>query len=146
MRLAKRNRAHGGKQPARVHPAAGGVYKTAREVRLQLRKLLSRAAIFLTLIAEATLASFKCPTAWVDIGDTVEQVLHKCGEPDQYETRIGNLVATFVPGVGDVQMDSILVEEYLYDFGELRYMRFLHFEDGKLMYIKELGYGGKNAQ
>jgi hypothetical protein len=48
---------------------------------------------------------------------------------------------TYLPDVGYVLDQPIAIDEWLYNFGSTRFMQFLHFENGQLKSIKDLGYG-----
>ena len=116
-------------------------------------------ALCLAVISQGTWASpFYCGNVLVYTGDTMRQVYDKCGEPYQRDSRVEyrrtilNWVPsreavlqdrgiTYLPGVGYVHDEPINIDEWVYNFGPGSFMQFLHFVNGQLTDIKDLGYG-----
>ena len=110
------------------------------------------------IVFSASNWAFYCGHQIVSEGDTMTQVLEKCGEPDQwqssviYQSNVLNYVPTaqalldnpmirFLPDLGYVIQTPIQVEEWLYDFGRRRFRQFLRFHNSRLMTIESRGYG-----
>ena len=94
---------------------------------------------------------FYCGHALVKEGDYKLQVLEKCGDPDYQESRVeyratvlrGSGVGT--PGLDLIRQEPVAIDEWTYDLGPRRFMQWLHFENGRLILIKDLGYGTMNG-
>ena len=99
--------------------------------------------------------ALRCGQALVDLGDSKEDVIEKCGDPESMETHIE------IRGVADrfgartrVSPETsinfgqqhyteieVVVEEWIYDFGRRRFRNYLRFENGRLTEINDLGKG-----
>ena len=96
--------------------------------------------------------TLRCQSRLVSIGDTVPEVLDKCGEPDVVTQR-EEYHNSYIFQIFDYEQDRyiapklikgpILVELWTYDFGSTRFIRYLRFENGKLIKI-ETGEKGCN--
>ena len=94
----------------------------------------------------------RCQGRLVSIGDTVSDVLDKCGEPDEVNQR-EEIHNSYVSQIFDYEQDRyiapklikgpIMVELWTYDFGPTRFIRYLRFENSKLIHI-EAGEKGSN--
>ncbi len=89
-------------------------------------------------------------------GDSKAEVFHKCGKPDfvetweeeriqrdyyhgpAYSTRLGEYHWYREPFL---VKELIRIEEWTYNFGSTRFMRFLRFENGLLRDVSRGGYG-----
>jgi hypothetical protein len=85
-----------------------------------------------------------CDPAVLDEGDTKLDVLAQCGEPataDEWEEERG--YAVFDPGAAVAAGGSftILREVWTYNFGPRRFVRLVHFENGKVTRVDTGGYG-----
>jgi len=107
--------------------------------------------------------ALRCGHTLVDLGDYMEDVIDKCGEPESIDTHIerrgvadhfGGQSRHYGKGTtrphprtsinfGRQQYTEIevVVEEWIYDFGRRRFQKSLRFENGRLTEIKDLGYG-----
>lgn len=93
---------------------------------------------------------FYCGHELVEEGDYKMQVLEKCGEPDYRESRVEYRSTVLrgalnQPGLDLIRQEPVNIDEWTYDFGRRRFMQLLHFENGRLVYIKPLGYGTVNG-
>lgn len=96
--------------------------------------------------------AFYCGHDLVNTGDYKLQVLQKCGEPNFHESRTeyrgvvlrGDGVNQ--PGLDIIRQEQVNIDEWTYDFGRHRFMQWLYFENGRLLLIKDLGYGTVNGQ
>jgi hypothetical protein len=96
----------------------------------------------------------RCGQRLLASGDSTVKVRAACGEPAATATR---RVVRSVPRVAYVQCEpgspalcrravhdlvEIEIVEWTYDFGPRRFMRFVTFEQGKLLAVETGGYGG----
>ena len=112
---------------------------------LFLSTLLLASALLLSAASSEAEAMY-CGRRIVNTGHSTVQVLERCGEPDLRERRVetqSRSVARRVNGVVVVQTFTVQVEiqEWAYDFGPQRLVRYLRFEDGALVEIGSGGYG-----
>lgn len=92
---------------------------------------MNRSLLLLALLLTAmpTLASMRCGTALVTLGDTVDQVQEKCGAPDQRRIEVP------VQRPANAQrFNAVDVQHWAYDSsnGAVRTLRFI---EGKLVNI-----------
>ena len=109
--------------------------------------------VLLLADASAVLAdSFNCGSRIVSIGDRKQDVLRKCGDPSHVEYRGEVRTRRDVgPRIQGVQIgmsrrplfveELVTVEEWEYNFGSTRFIRYLQFENGRLTRIMEGDYG-----
>ncbi|MEH6685653.1 MAG: DUF2845 domain-containing protein [Halopseudomonas sabulinigri] len=96
-----------------------------------LKKTKSTLICSLLLLISCNLqATMRCGTGLVDEGDSIEQVLQKCGEPNQREKTGQYIEADGIPAEG-----SVNEEDWIYgpDNGMYRY---LHFINGRLVRLR----------
>jgi len=97
----------------------------------------------------------QCNDRLVTSGDTLYQVRSLCGEPDdarhrvEYRTvrvrRPGTCVQGQGPCTSEVEQTiEVVIDEWTYDFGKNRFLKFLCFEQGKLVRVTEGSYGHKD--
>lgn len=107
-------------------------------------------SLFLAMSAQPSWA-FYCGNLIVKEGDYKLQVLQKCGQPDYSDSRVEYRSTVLrgsgiqMPGMDFINQVPVQVDEWTYDFGRRRFMQFLHFENGRLIYINNLGYGTVNG-
>ncbi|MEO7773825.1 MAG: DUF2845 domain-containing protein [Steroidobacteraceae bacterium] len=89
--------------------------------------------------------AFRCGTRLASEGDTVGQVLSKCGQPTevQHKTILRPAIIwrdghPYRVGNGEVE---VTVEIWTYNLGSSKLMRRLRFEDGELVEVETLGRG-----
>lgn len=113
----------------------------------------------------AVLSSFALPLAadgmscgnrLISKGDSLYQVRSLCGEPDDARRRIETRTERRRVRVpcehgGGTQCErtvehttDVVVDEWTYDFGRRKFLRFLTFVDGRLMAIHTGGYGSRD--
>lgn len=115
---------------------------------------------WLLVASVAPASALRCGRAIVSKGDYKSEVLRKCGEPVSIDERVIYEVIR-VPAHGASRYETyryhddpqhtqtlykeitvpVVLEEWFYNFGSHRFMRVLHFVDGKLRRIKTLEYG-----
>ena len=96
--------------------------------------------------------TLRCQGRIVSIGDTQSEVLEKCGKPDEVTQREES-PNSYISQIFDYEQERyiapklikgpIRVELWTYDFGPTRFIRYLRFENGKLIKI-ETGDKGSN--
>lgn len=89
--------------------------------------------------------SLRCEGRLVYIGDSKSEVLAVCGEPDEITQREEGH-NTYFSQIYDYKTDRyrapkgfkgpIRIERWTYDFGSNRFIRYLHFENGRLIRIE----------
>lgn len=113
-------------------------------------------ASLLFVLGGVSVAGLRCGTKLVHEGDSKAEVFHKCGKPDfvetweeeriqrdyyhgpAYSTRLGEYHWYREPFL---VKELIRIEEWTYNFGSTRFMRFLRFENGLLRDVSRGGYG-----
>ncbi len=87
-------------------------------------------------------ASLRCGTGLVADGASKSDVIAKCGEPIQKETRQeSEEVKTRDGDTSTKRTVQKTFEEWTYNFGPSRLMQVVVFENGKLIDVKSTGYG-----
>jgi hypothetical protein len=97
--------------------------------------------------------AFRCNSYVIDAGMPKFEVLRKCGQPSSKEQRIDRRLVRVrlpappgpnVPLGGRVEVErelQVQAEEWVYNFGPNQFMQLLLFEDGRLLSVKDIGYG-----
>ncbi|MCE9671775.1 DUF2845 domain-containing protein [Myxococcus stipitatus] len=116
-----------------------------------MRILLSSLVLAaLALPARSDAASLRCGNNLASDGNSMSEVLLKCGEPaskhtreERTSTRSGHGRASDPsdPSQNTVTSVTIQVEEWTYNFGPNRLMQVVIFKDGKLTDVRSAGYG-----
>ena len=117
--------------------------------------LLLLAALFVYLglhtdvAAETTL---RCGGGLVSVGDTTSKVFEKCGEPTN-ESKWEEGHNTYISQIYNYEKERyqlpelikgpILMELWTYDLGSNKFIRYLHFANGRLIRIETGEKGGK---
>ena len=125
----------------------------------RLTKIALSLMIFLSMTgmqAYAVLGNLRCDKGIVSQGDRVFDVLMKCGEPTyrsiKYEKRTKRDLYRDLFPPRDLRESEkyreplfveelVEVEEWVYNFGSLQFVRYLTFENGILVNIELGGYG-----
>ena len=111
-----------------------------------MKNQMLRMLILLLIMAEPAWA-LRCGNLLVLEEDYKLQVLQKCGEPFYQESRVEYRAMRLrgsgiqQPGLDYETLVPVTVEEWTYNFGPHRFMELLIFENGRLVRIKDLGYG-----
>lgn len=112
-------------------------------VRTVAASALACAALAFALPAHAD--GFSCGNRVVTDGMTSGEVRAVCGEPAQVTSKailrravVWRYGRPYYAGDGEVE---VVVETWIYNFGPMRLMRKLRFEDGVLQDVDTLGYG-----
>lgn len=131
-------------------------------------KSLSLLLLSSCLLFSSTVFALRCGHVLVDLGDSKQDVLDKCGDPESVDSHIEsrgvvsstnasqyagisqnnpNGLRSYTGGAlsyGQQQYGEItvIVDEWIYDFGRRRLQQYLRFENGRLKEVKTLGRGG----
>ena len=118
----------------------------------------SAAALVLSGLARDVSAAdtLRCGRKLVQVGDSRYEVLAACGEPDDVQrwVELRSIHSReFVPCHGEQRgaqcsavrgrTVEVQVEHWLYDFGRLRFMQHLAFEQGRLVTVRQGDRGHK---
>src|SRR5512139_3689479 len=109
-------------------------------------------ALLFFAVAPVLADNFSCGSRIVSIGDRKQDVLRKCGDPSHVEYRgevrirrdVGPRIQGTQIGVSRRPLfveELVTVEEWEYNFGSTRFIRYLQFENGRLTGITEGDYG-----
>jgi Protein of unknown function (DUF2845) len=100
----------------------------------------------------------RCGSRLVSEGDYLYEVRERCGEPDAASQRVElRTVRSFVNGPcyqeqGQVRCGrmvertiEVVIDEWVYDRGEHKFVRYLTFEQGRLFHVRTGRYGSKDS-
>jgi hypothetical protein len=87
-------------------------------------------------VASGSTDSLRCGNKLVVSGDTLYDVKMRCGEP-AFATRRTELrsVSGWGPGAGATRTIEVVIDEWTYDFGPQKFVQYLTFEQGRLVYV-----------
>jgi hypothetical protein len=112
---------------------------------------------FAAVLGLASVASadsgFRCGSGrLVSVGDRMDEVLERCGEPDaviqrmekrkvkhKVTRRVGNVEESIV----EEEEIEVPVDEWAYDMGRYVFIRYVVFENGKVINVETGKYGSK---
>lgn len=112
--------------------------------------------LLLFALSDVSIAGLRCGTNLVHEGDPKADVVHKCGEPsfvqsweEEHVWKDYNYVPIYSTHTGRygwyrepfLVKEFIRIEEYTYNFGSTRFIRYLRFENGILKDITVGDYG-----
>ena len=108
--------------------------------------------IFLTAGPDVMASDFSCGSKIITVRDYKYDVLRKCGEPTHVEAwEEVRVKRDFGTGLSNMEIglyrvplfveERVTVEEWEYNFGSTRFIRYLRFENGRLIRITEGDYG-----
>lgn len=121
-----------------------------------MKRLFLASLAVLVVVSTAGAGDFRCGTRLVSEGDTKFEVLEKCGQPDfvdvRHESRIKRdfFERSFERrDLDDPEryrfplfvVEDVEIEEWTYNLGSQRFIRYLTFENGRLVDIKVGDYG-----
>jgi hypothetical protein len=91
-------------------------------------------------------SGFRCGARLVNTGDHMAEVREKCGDPDLVTTRVAKRtqkqkIRRWSPeGIAEEFTEEreieVLLDEWVYDFGEKRFMRYVGFENNRVVDIQ----------
>jgi hypothetical protein len=104
-------------------------------------------------VSADSVSGFRCESGrLVDRGDHMVEVRKKCGDPDFASQRterrkVKQKVVRWVDGVAEEVSEEreveIPLDEWVYDLGPERFVRYVVFEDGRVVRIFTGDYGSK---
>ncbi|WP_020561511.1 DUF2845 domain-containing protein [Methylosarcina fibrata] len=86
-------------------------------------------------------STMRCGRKLVSIGDYKNDVYAVCGEPESIDTRTKLVGSTFHFPRRTIDIhdyEEVQVEEWVYNFGTKRFRKYLRFENGRLVEIRNL--------
>jgi hypothetical protein len=112
---------------------------------------LSALVATLPLGASARADGFRCPGGkLVRDGDRMFEVQNKCGQPDfvtqrqeqrKVKTKARQWVGDHEEEVSEEQVVEVTVDEWTYDLGPQRFIRYVDFENGRVVRVTTGPYG-----
>jgi hypothetical protein len=123
-----------------------------RKIDIILMGYLLLASLLFVGSARALDNNFTCGSYIIAVGDRAYDVLNKCGDPSNVEswqevrTREDSESWALVPGkryyIGPLfSQELVTIEEWEYDLGPNRFIRYLRFENGRLTRVTIGDYG-----
>ncbi len=100
------------------------------------------AAVILFLHGSAY--AFSCGGRIISTGDTKAEVIMKCGEPAGKDSRTEERIEKI--DADTKRKVTITIDEWTYDLGPDTLIRVLTFADGRLVDIREAGYGSADTK
>jgi hypothetical protein len=109
-------------------------------------------SLLLAATSNVMASDFRCGSKMISIGDHQYDVLNKCGEPSHIDAwdKV-RIKRDFWPGPLGAEMgwnqwqpfvkELVTVEEWEYNLGPTRFIRYLRFENGRLIRITDGDYG-----
>jgi Protein of unknown function (DUF2845) len=79
---------------------------------------------------------FRCNGRVISTGEWLMRVIDKCGEPaaEMHRTEF-RTIAVRVGNVIEERTVEVVIDELEYDLGSNRFVRFLYFENGRLLHV-----------
>jgi Protein of unknown function (DUF2845) len=104
------------------------------------------AILLLLNVSPAAALGFYCDRAIINEGKPIEYVLEMCGQPSYSQEHTEYRVLRYTPpatypGIVEERVIPIIIQEWTYNFGPNRLMRYLRFENGILKAIESRGRG-----
>jgi hypothetical protein len=115
-----------------------------------MKRALLLCSLLLAPAAHAGEDGFRCGNRLVTQGDHMLEVRKKCGEPDFVsqrtdERKVKAKVRHFSNGqmveVGEEETIDVLVEQWTYDLGPRRFIRYVDFENARVARVTTGNYG-----
>jgi hypothetical protein len=101
-------------------------------------------AILLLSVSPTTALGFKCGRSIINEGKSIEYVLDRCGQPSYSQEHTEYRVFRQTPPAPDI-VEPIIIQEWRYNFGRNRLMRYLRFENGILKETESIGIQRSNT-
>lgn len=116
------------------------IYTLAYRRRITMKAKVRLLAILLLSVSPTTALGFKCGRSIINEGKSIEYVLDRCGQPSYSQEHTVYRVFRQTPPAPDIVV-PIIIQEWRYNFGPNRFMRYLRFENGILKAIESIGRG-----
>ena len=102
--------------------------------------------LLLSVSPNATALGFYCGRSIINERKSMEYILEKCGQPSYSQEHTEYRVLRYTPpaahpGIVEERVIPIIIQEWTYNFGPNRPMRYLRFENGILKAIESIGRG-----
>jgi hypothetical protein len=126
--------------------------RSSREMKMVQIICILMATLWITAVSDVLASDFSCGSKIITTGDYKYDVLRRCGEPSHVEVweRV-RVKRDIEPGLFEVEMglsrwlpfvkEIVTVEEWEYNWGPNRFIRYLRFENGRLVRITVGDYG-----
>jgi hypothetical protein len=124
-----------------------------REMKIVLTSCIVVVVLLLAAVSQAADSDFRCGNEIISVGDRKFDVLRKCGEPSNVEVRqeirTRNLGSVVLGPEKRIQIYSapflvdelVTIEEWEYNSGPTKFIRYLTFENSFLVSIALGDYG-----
>jgi len=89
----------------------------------------------------------------INVGDRLPEVRARCGAPDfadsraekrKVKLRVRRQDGVWQESLTEEEVVEVVIDEWTYDFGRRKFMRHLHFENGRLVSVATGSYGGRD--
>jgi hypothetical protein len=123
------------------------------EMKIVLTSCIVVVVLLLAAVSQAADSDFRCGNEIISVGDRKFDVLRKCGEPSNVEVRqeirTRNLGSAVLGPEKRIQIypapflvdELVTIEEWEYNSGPTKFIRYLTFENGFLLSIALGDYG-----
>ena len=124
-----------------------------REMKIVLTSCIVVVVLLLAAVSQAADSDFRCGNKIISVGDRKFDVLRKCGEPSNVEVRqeirTRNLGSVVLGPEKRIQIypapflvdELVTIEEWEYNSGPTKFIRYLTFENSFLVSIALGDYG-----
>jgi hypothetical protein len=115
-----------------------------RDQRIRVRGFAALLAALAIVLASWPAAAFqnaglRCGNRLVDVGESIDEVFERCGEPSFRDFSSEYVSFDTAPGVTITK--EIPIETWTYNHGPSEFVRYLKFRSGRLVEITQGGYG-----
>ena len=120
------------------------IYTLAYRRRITMKAKVRLLAILLLSVSPTTALGFKCGRSIINEGKSIGYVLDRCGQPSYSQEHTEYRVLRYTPtapypGIVEERAIPIIIQEWRYNFGPNRFMRYLRFENGILKETESIG-------
>jgi len=119
-----------------------------REMKIVLTSCIVVVVLLLAAVSQAADSDFRCGNEIISVGDRKFDVLRKCGEPSNVEVRqeirtrnLGSVVLGPEKRIQILVDELVTIEEWEYNSGPTKFIRYLTFENSFLVSIALGDYG-----
>lgn len=112
-----------------------------------MKKIVILAFFSMVLFSNVAFADsmFRCGSRLIKVGETLYEVLRKCGVPDYRDIMLKNTVTRVYAKKTESEVFSLGDEVWYYDCGKKQFLIILTFNSSNLRSIKKGGYGSKRG-
>jgi hypothetical protein len=84
----------------------------------------------------------RCGNRVISQGEHIYEVRDKCGDPDDERQYLEwRTIRVYEYGVVVERTVQVTIDEWIYDMGSNRFLRFVYFENGRLYHVRTGGRG-----